>query len=1242
MAEITGGQLNYSVTVDVDQLKKGMSDAEGNIQGFTQVAEKAGASIDNAFSKSSTSVKDFTGVVRENISIQKQVIKELESQIKETQKKASGIAPGIAQATILSEAKALEKELAGEKAALAELEIEMSKTAVTSTTLGTKLAEAKNHLAELNLASKEGKEVTSEQFRDAEEEVKKYAEAISETNARTKSLTAGTIGGLSQGLSLVTGTMAMGTSLMGAFGGKSEELNQIMLKTQALLAATVTLQEIKNTTMQQGGVISGVMAVQEMARSRATMMAAASTGKATIAQRLLNLVANANPYVLLATAILSLVGVVGLYIASTSKAAKEAKMMAELNNKMADSVAEPLIQYKLLQEQWRALAGDAKKQQKWITENKDKFNDLGYEINTVAEAEKFLISRSDSVVKAMMLRAKAAAAASIATESYKQALQAQSEADQKDKEFKEAGTMGKVWMIAKSSVTDRISGNPWDKAKEEEQKSKDYIKMQAKLLDEADALDKGFKKFNNKGNGGKNRTGNTTKTAKDKADEYIPPGSVAEIEKRLSAIDEALSKSNNSKQQEALKAKRIAVAKELAEAEKKIRIMNFDEEMADTKKQIELRDKLLQAGYSKEKVDAMLPDVKDKSYIGYLEETEKSLKKLIEAGDNTEQTAENLIAVQEAINEFQGYSSFIDNVSKSLENLKSKFSGTELISELEKYKNTPIPGATEAESNARRLAAEKAIEAENKAIEDKQRQFYADFLKEKETFEQKKKAIDEKYDSIDASIKNSDKSADEKARLLAESGKARGQEYSQAFIEGIANSEMWKKAFGQINEMTTSEIRKSIEYLTEQLESKEVSGNPEKTKIITDQIKSLQSVLNNNPFEKIRQDYKKMMDVINDPNASLESKLGAIQGLFNSLSVGLQAVGDAFGGFDDATNDAIGNIMAIGNAAFDLGKSIASGNVAGMISAGIKLIGSIGKALNGDQKKERNIKKQAAALKELETAYNSLAFAAERAFGSMKYSGQTDLIRNLEQQKAVIQGMLNTENSKKKKDNEKIAGYQSQIQQINQSIAQIKEGIIKDVLQTDVIDAASKVGDALVDAFGRGESAVDSLNNAANDMIKNLLKNQLNLMLQKKMDPILQQLFAATGMNADGSGSFNGLTPEEIASFKAQVQAAGADMQEFLEAYSDIFGSLDPANAQGLKGDIKGVTEKTAGALEAQINAMRQYQVEGLNIHRNNQQTFVASLQNLVMIEANTRRLIRIDQTLMEMNGKMAKGLAGI
>lgn len=1242
MAEITGGNLNYVVTADVEQLKKSLSDGEGHLLGFSSIAEKAGASIDNSFSKSGSRVKDFTGIVRENIIIQKQVIKELESEIKAIEKRAQKIAPGNARAAILSQAKGLEKELASEKAALSDLEIAMSKTAVTSTTLGTKLAEAKNRLAELNLAAKEGKAVTAEQFHEAEAEVKKYGEAISDTNARARALTAGTIGSLAQGLSMVTGTMAVGTSLMGAFGGKSEELNQIMLKTQALLAATVTLQEIKNTTVQKGGVISGIMAVQEMARARGADAAALASGRATVAQRAWNLVANANPYLLLATAILTVVGAIGLYVVATNQAEAKTRALIDLNKNIADSAAEPLVAYRNLQGQWNALGNDLKAKEKFVKDNKDAFEKLGVEVNNVTDAENVLKKGTAAFVQSMILRAKATAMQQKAVEDTRKSLELEAEYRRKyiDKDL----TVGEKLLMPTQAASRRYAKSDAEEIRKLNQGIYDDSLKQLEVQKKIEEIGKGagFKTPGKEQKGSGAKPTRPTSPAPIKPDDILPAGSVAEIQKRLAEIDKALSKSTNDDSTKLLKARRIDVALELAAAEKKIRIKSFDEEIDDTKKQIELRDKLLQAGYSKENVDAMLPDVKDKSYISYLEETELALKKLKEAGDNTEQTATNLTTVQAAINEFKGYSTFIDDVAKSIENLKSRFSGSELLSELEKYKNIPIPGATEAESNARRLAAEKAIEAENKAIEDKQQQFYADFLKEKETFEQKKKAIDEKYDSIDASINNSDKSADEKARLLAESGKARGQEYSQAFIEGIANSEMWLKAFGEINEMTNSEIRKSIEYLTKQLESEEVSGNPEKTKIITDQIKSLQSVLNNNPFEKIRQDYKKMMDVINDPNASLESKLGAIQGLFNSLSVGLQAVGDAFGGFDDATNDAIGNIMAIGNSAFDLAKSIASGDVAGMISAGVKLIGSIGKALSGDQKKERNIKRQAAALKELENRYNALAFAAERAFGAQKYDGQRDLIKNLQQQKIAIEGMMRAEQSKKKADKGKIAEYQSQIQSINQSIASLKEGIIKDVLQTDLVDAASKVGDALVDAFGRGEDSVKSLENAANDMIKNLLRNQLNLALQNKMKPILDQLLASSGFNQDGTGTFTGLTPEQIAAFKAQVVAAGQSMQGFLEGYSEIFGALDPADAQGLKGDIKGISEKTAGALEAQINAMRIIQVDMHNISKNNQQTFIASLQNLVMIEFNTRNLIQIRQDISEMNGKMSKGLAGI
>lgn len=1267
MAEITGGQLNYSVTVDVDQLKKGMSDAEGNIQGFTEVAEKAGASIDNSFSKSGSKVKDFTGIVRENVSIQKQVIKELESQIKEVQNRASGMAPGIGQATILNEAKALEKELAAEKAALADLELAMGKAATTSTTLGTKLAEAKNRLAELNLASKEGKEVTAEQFREAEAEVKKYGEAISDTNARTKALTAGTIGSLAQGLSLVAGTMAMGTSLMGAFGGKSEELNQIMIKTQALLAATVTLQEIKNTTVQKGGVISGIMTVQEMARARATNLATAGTLRATIAQRALNMVANANPYVLLATAIITVVGAIALYTAASSKAAKTTQ---DLNKKMVDSVAEPVIEYKKLQTQWNALGNDLKAKKKFIDENQDSFKKLGVSVSGVSDAENVFVKNSTAMVASMMMRARAAAAMELATEQYKIGLQKQLEYEQDEKILK-TGSLTQKMAVRSGRNVSILKGESLDgkdnmnSANELVRRSVGYSKSEQDFIKNSGIapykdIEKEKKALREKNKPTKN----------DVADEFLPPGSVAEIQKRLSAIDEALSKTTDKGTIEALKKKRIAAAEELAEALKKIEIKSLEDRASAQEKYSEAYNVIAEL-QGKEAAEKMYGPLMEgaQSYYGWL--TNEQDKLIQKGGLLSETDKQNLVFLTQKINEIEGkknaFQNFTDGIDEALAKIPT------LSGQLEFLQNKAEEQLSLKGNKSFDDGEQKFLKEKQDALLQQQKENYQQFLNEHKSFEEQKDAITEKYNNLRAQAKG-DKIA------IAKIDKAEQNELSNLTLEIIKQSAEWQAAFGEMEYMSKNALDRILASLLEFKAKSAGTLAPTEMRELEEAIKRVEAAQQRNPFTAILRNftsYKTALQTVTaaqlaynkavaefgrnskeaqaaqekltradiDAAKAKQNLVGSLQKgqeVFNAIGNGVKDLGDAFGGFDDATNDAIGNIMDIGNAAFDLGKSIASGDVAGMISAGIKLIGSIGKALSGDQKKERNIKKQAAQLKQLETAYNSLAFTAERAFGSMKYSGQTDLIRNLEQQKAVIQGMLNTENSKKKKDNEKIAGYQSQIQQINQSIAQIKEGIIKDVLQTDVIDAASKVGDALVDAFSRGEDSVKSLENAANDMIKNLLRNQLNLALQNKMKPILDQLLASSGFNQDGTGTFTGLTPEQIAAFKAQVVAAGQSMQGFLEGYADIFGSLDPANAQGLKGDIKGITEKTAGALEAQINAMRIIQVEMYNISKNNQLTFVASLQNLVMIEANTRNLIQIRQDISEMNGKMAKGLAGI
>src|SRR5690606_41620506 len=115
----------------------------------------------------------------------------------------------------------------------------------------------------------------------------------------------------------------------------------------------------------------------------------------------------------------------------------------------------------------------------------------------------------------------------------------------------------------------------------------------------------------------------------------------------------------------------------------------------------------------------------------------------------------------------------------------------------------------------------------------------------------------------------------------------------------------------------------------------------------------------------------------------------------------------------------------------------------------------------------------------------------------------------------------------------------------------------------------------------------------------------------------------------------------EREAIKAMGVTAMEQYTAALAEYEELFGSAG-AQAQGLKGDIKGITEKTAGALEAQMNAIRIYQVEAVNIHKKNQDVFIDCLKNLVMIEFNTRRLHSIDDGIKELNSKVKKSLAGV
>ena len=745
--------------------------------------------------------------------------------------------------------------------------------------------------------------------------------------------------------------------------------------------------------------------------------------------------------------------------------------------------------------------------------------------------------------------------------------------------------------------------------------------------------------------------------------EVFSKGSIADLEKRISEWNNALQRADTEKdvvkvrktdkygkEKETGETVTIAEAKKQveelekakAEANKKIQRLSFDEQLAEDERQWNIRYQIAKQ-YGEDIAKAQFPNLKGDSYFDDLKSQYDALTKKIEDSKTDKSVIvsktdiENATKIKTILDSLTGTkdskTQYFDDLDEELAKLKTFAEKKALLdnkeSELtpqQKDKGYIAEFANRKEANVKSWKETyDAILEEQKSYEEKSAELAKQYAEIKNSYEYK--------NGSDADRKKIDDSFSKKATDL--------------FLENLQNSDSWLRMFSEMETVTTTELENFKALLVKKL--KEAKTEAEKIKIggfirqIDDELRG------RNPFDSLYKSFSKLVQKIKDGTVAAGDFIAVLKDLngvkseVNSLVDSFQAVSDALGlnidtsGLKDTLNNIIGGVEGIGQAV----SGFISGNPLDMVKGVMKAVSSIGQLFNGDKKKERSIKKQAADLKILETAYNNLAYAAEKAYGSQKYSAQTDVIKNLEQQKIALQGMINTESSKKKADKGKIAEWENQIQTINQSIDQMKTKIVEDVLQTSVVDAASKVGDALVDAFGRGESAVDSLNNAANDMIENLLKNQLNMMLQNRMQPILDDLLAATGMNADGTGSFNELTPEEIASFKAQVQAAGADMQGFLEAYSDIFGGLD-ANASSLEGAIKGVSEETASLIAGQMNAMRIVQAQMLENSNISIAVLRNSLLQLTQIEINTRflRLIYLEVSKNKDDGSIrASGL---
>ncbi|SDE15251.1 tape measure protein [Riemerella columbipharyngis] len=723
-------------------------------------------------------------------------------------------------------------------------------------------------------------------------------------------------------------------------------------------------------------------------------------------------------------------------------------------------------------------------------------------------------------------------------------------------------------------------------------------------------------------------------------------GSLGDLEKQLSDVQEQLNNktlTTNKKEIARLLKQEEDLQKQIAEVKKAYGKKSFDEQMQETKRQIEVRDKLLANGYSAEVTDQMFPKIKDKSYIGYLEDTAKALREVVESGKGDEETANNLARITDEINRLNGVKEVMDKFRKSV---TDDLSDIKTDAEKLDYLKQKMQALTQAEIDA---GAKAYLQGEIEKVQENFKQSYKQLLEEHKTYEEKRLEIIQKYAAL---REEAERQNDGEAKRKV--SKAMEEELNKLSMDMIQKSQEWQYAFSELEGITDASLKRILDKLLEFQEKSKGTLSIQDAATLQGAIDKVKSAGEKNPFEKLisafdhfkeaKEDFtnankdveqaqkeynqavaefgadseqaRNAQDKLNqaqergliadkklaDAKKKLISDLGDAKEIFNALGAGVRDVADAFGGFDEATNDAVEGIMNVGNAALDFATSIAQGGTAGMIKAGIQLIGAIFKSLSGDKRKERHIKAWAAEVKNLENAYSSLERQLKRTLGEAKYKEQNAMIDNLKSQQRLLNQMADEEARKKHADKDKIADYRNRANAINDQIKDITDNMKNAIVGITTEGLADKLGDVLYDAWSKGVDGAKEYDKAVEDVMRNAVKNALK---QKLLAPYIQglidELVYKLGFRVDKdgkvTGSFDGLSKWEQEDWKRRVKEKIQPFVSALNYLDDFFKDTGvDGGANSLQGAIKGMSEQTAGVLAGQFNAIRIYVAEILKI----------------------------------------------
>lgn len=338
---------------------------------------------------------------------------------------------------------------------------------------------------------------------------------------------------------------------------------------------------------------------------------------------------------------------------------------------------------------------------------------------------------------------------------------------------------------------------------------------------------------------------------------------------------------------------------------------------------------------------------------------------------------------------------------------------------------------------------------------------------------------------------------------------------------------------------------------------------------------------NGKAVKKNEETKKTFKESLQDVGAKISSAASALP----QVAADLEHV---FGVMDAGTKDTVESISEIGGGIGNAITGFASGNYIQGITGVTQAIAGIFNV--GDKKKERAIQRELKRVEELQKEYEELDEKIQTMYNiddiNVNYNAMK---KNLNEQIASTEKMIQLENDKKKTDHARIAEYKEQIEEYKKQLEELEDARIRQLGGIaggdDYLSTSQNFVDAWLEAFRETGDGLSGLEEQFDEVYMNLVKKQL---LGRGVDKMLEPLYKNLELMLDDGA----MSKEDYSKFSEQWNALAPNLNEFLSQMVNDLGIVDEitknaGSLSGLQEGISGITEDQADILAAYWSSVR-------------------------------------------------------